>query len=121
MLGAIEPLRFPTMRTAKGGSIAPIFSEGFLSEHLVLSSRCTAVLPIGSTDNKEGRFDSTIFSEGFPFQKYWCYRTSVMLCYPLQLLTTKRGGSIATIFLKGAIEPLPTKRTEGWFDGTKFS
>ena len=36
--GAIEPLCFPKMRTAKGVSIAPNFPKCFVSEDLLLSN-----------------------------------------------------------------------------------
>ena len=38
--------------------------------NLVLSNRCAAVLSISKTENKQGRFDSTKFSEGFSFRKF---------------------------------------------------
>ena len=55
------------MATNRGGSIAPNFLKDFLSENLVLSNRCAAVLSIANTENKQGRFDSTNFSGGFSF------------------------------------------------------
>ena len=36
-LGAMEPLRFPHMRAAKGVSIAPTFLKGVASENVLLS------------------------------------------------------------------------------------
>ena len=103
--GSIEPLRCCVIH---GGSKAPNFLKGSLSDNLVLSNRCTAVLSIANTDNKHGRFDSTKFCEGFSlenlvpsnrcaavlpmavrkhqsfwrvvFQKTWCYRTTALLC-----------------------------------------
>ena len=38
----------------------------------------------------------------------WCYRTSAMLCYPLQRLTTRRGGSIDPILLRVLSNRFPT-------------
>ena len=61
---AIEPLRCCVIH---GGSKAPKFLKGCLSENLVLLNRCAAVLSIENAGNKQGRFDSTKFSEGFPF------------------------------------------------------
>ena len=42
------------MATSRGGSIAPNFLKDFLSENLVISNRCAAVLSIANTDNKHG-------------------------------------------------------------------
>ena len=96
---------FQILKTNRGGSIAPNFLKGFLSENLVLSNRCDAVLSISNTENKQGRFDSTKFSEGFFFQKIWCYRTAALLCYPWRFDSTKF--SEAFSFRKvGAIELL---------------
>ena len=60
----MEPLR------CCGGSKAPKFLKGCLSENLVLSNRCAAVLSIENDGNKQGQFDSTKFSEGFSFIKF---------------------------------------------------
>ena len=84
------PLRILT--TNIGGSIAK-FVKGFLSENFVLSNRCAAVLSIAN------RFDSTKVSEGLSFRKLGAIEP--LLCYPLQILKTKRGGSIALIILEG--------------------
>ena len=125
------------MATNRGGSIAPNFLKGFLSENLVISNRCTAVLSIANTDNKHGRFDSTKFSEGLSLEnlvlsnrcaavlsiantdnkqgRFDSTKVSEglsfrklgaiepLLCYPLQILKTKRGGSIALIILEGCL------------------
>ena len=80
--------------TTNRGSITPNFLKGFLSDNLVLSNRCAAVLSVTNTGNKKGRFDSTNFSEGFPFRKFGAIA-------PLRFPTvrTAKGGSIAPHFL----------------------
>ena len=83
---------FQILKTNRGGSIAPNFLKGFLSENLVLSNRCDAVLSISNTENKQGRFDSTKFSEGFSFRKFGAIE-------PLRCCVI-HGGSIAPNFLK---------------------
>ena len=54
---------------------------------------CHQTAAISNNEDNEGRFDRTKLFEGF--QKMWRYRTVVLLCYPVQILTTTRGGSIA--------------------------
>ena len=62
--GAIEPLHLPTMRTVKGGSIAPHFLNGFFSGNLVLSDRCAAVLSIASLTTNRGGSKAPSFPRG---------------------------------------------------------
>ena len=78
-VGAIEPPRFPTMRTAKGGSTASNFLKGFLSENSVLSNRCAALLSICKTDNKREWFDSTKYSEREPLSKFSATESCVIV------------------------------------------
>ena len=132
--GVIEPMRccvmlcYPLqmMATNRGGSIAPNFLKGFLSENLVLSNRCAAVLSIANTDNKHGRFDSTKFCEGFAFRKFGAIE-------PLRCCVI-HGGSKAPNFLKGFLSEIlvlsnrcvavlsiaNTDNKHGRFDSTKF-
>ena len=56
------------MTPKRGGSIAPNFLKRFLSEKLVLSNCCAAVLSIANDDNEQGRLDNTKFSERFPLK-----------------------------------------------------
>ena len=92
---AIEPLRCCVIH---GGSKAPKFLKGCLSENLVLSNRCAAVLSMANTENKQGRFDSSNFSGGLSF---------------INLVLSNRCVAVLSIANDG--------NKQGRFDSTKFS
>ena len=76
----------------KLGAIELLSSEGFPLQNC----RCrTAVLSVASSDNEQGRFDSTRFYE-VSFQEIWGYRTVKFTEHE-----GSEGGSIAPNFLKG--------------------
>ena len=54
--------------TKEGRFDSTKFLKRFLSQKLVLSNCCAAVLSIANDGNKQGRLDSTKFSEGFPLE-----------------------------------------------------
>ena len=87
--------------THRGGSIAPNFPKSAVSENLVLPNRY-----IFENRDNEGRFDSTKFSEWFPFKKFGAIEP--LRCCVTQFSTANAVGQ-HHIFASGnfsAIEPL---------------
>ena len=84
---------FQKIRTAEGGSIAPNFAKGVVSEKLVLSNR-----GVSENQHSEGRFDSTKFSEGCCFRKF-----DTIEPLRVQKIKTTKSGSIGPNFRKGVV------------------
>ena len=145
--GAIEPLRFQTMKTAEGGSIAPNFPKGVFRKfgaidplhfQTMKTAKSGSIAPnfpkgvvaenlvlsnrcISENQDSEGRFDSTKFSEG-------CHRTAAFC----KIWTAKRseGRFDSTKISEGRFQKIWCYRTaafsdnedsEGRFDSTKYS